>query len=91
VKPETESMLSLMLGAPNWTRRYGRDKIAAALQEYAAAAQCEPGMLPGAVRPAPAELVEQARERASPRSQPRPIRRARAQTRRCRSCSGSPW
>jgi hypothetical protein len=63
VSPETEGILAWMLGAPDWTRRYGREKIADALTEYARAAQREPGML-GGTRPAPSELTEQARERA---------------------------
>ena len=63
LSPETESMLSWMLGAPDWTRRYGREKMADALTEYAESAQRQPGML-GQPRPQPLELTEQARERA---------------------------
>ncbi len=63
LSPETESILSWMLGAPDWTRRYGREKMADALKEYAESAQRQPGML-GNTRPAPLELTEQARERA---------------------------
>jgi hypothetical protein len=63
VAPETEGVLSWMLGAPDWTRRYGREKIKDALTEYASAAQRQAGTLGGA-RVAPAQLTEQARERA---------------------------
>jgi hypothetical protein len=63
VSPNTEGVLSWLLGAPDWTRRYSRDKMSLALGEYAASAMREPGML-GTAPLSSQELIENARQRA---------------------------
>jgi hypothetical protein len=60
VAPETEIMLSWMLGPPEWSKRYGREKIADTISGYADSIT-RPRRI-GEALPAPAELVENARQ-----------------------------
>lgn len=64
VTPETEGILSWMLGAPDFTRRYSREKISDALSSYAdSVSALGPNLLEArALRPL--EMVENARQNA---------------------------
>jgi P-loop containing NTP hydrolase pore-1/C-terminal domain on Strawberry notch homologue/Large polyvalent protein associated domain 38/ddrB-like ParB superfamily domain len=64
VDPKTEGVLSWMLGAPDFTRRYGREKIADALTSYANNVSALGPNLLGNERAQPLDMVEQARQAA---------------------------
>lgn len=63
ISPETESAIDWMLGSPDWTRKYGRVKIADTLANYANKLLRPRGVVDETMPP-PIELARIAREEA---------------------------